>query len=167
MKLPTQRLSTRQYFVLPPFPARQAFSLRRIDSLLNPVVPVVTSKLALPHSLTAAYTYAQASPGELCQKRPPCLLKYAPTCEPPTRLYRRACTVLLGYFGEVAHVVEVPHKLQSPRLSGWCRPHTGFGAATRLRSSVVCAIGRNPTSNRNCVFRRERSYHRRFVPGQY
>jgi hypothetical protein len=31
VKVPTQRLSTCQYFVLPPFSARQAFSLRRID----------------------------------------------------------------------------------------------------------------------------------------
>jgi hypothetical protein len=75
--------------------------------------------------------------------------------------------MLPGYFGEVAHVLEISHKLQSPRVSGWCRPHTCFGAATRLRSSVVCAIGRHPNSNRNSLVTRERLHHRRFASGQY
>jgi hypothetical protein len=69
--------------------------------------------------------------------------------------------MLPGYFGEVAHLFEVPHKLQPPRVSGWCRPYTGFGAATRLRSIVVCAIGRHPTSNRNSLVKRDRLYRRR------
>lgn len=54
---------------------------------------------------------------------------------------RRPRIVILSCFCEVTHVLEVPRNLPSPRVSGWCSLQARFGGATRLRSTVMRAIG--------------------------